>query len=91
MRFNLTILLLILLLSLPVAAQVPNVEDSLGLFASYRFYDKPVDPELYLIRPGEKLVITFLKTKLPQLWLQVNPEGKLIDKSLGMFDLAGKT
>lgn len=91
MRFNIAILLLILPLSLPVAAQVLDVEDSLSLIANYRFYDKPVDPELYLIRPGEKLVITFLKTKLPQLWLQVNPEGKLIDKSLGMFDLAGRT
>jgi protein involved in polysaccharide export with SLBB domain len=81
----------LILAALPAAAQTPGSGDSLGLISNYRFYDEPVKPELYLIRPGEKLLITFLKTKLPELWLQVNPEGRLIDNNLGMFDLAGLT
>lgn len=92
MRFFCFILIItVTLAALPAAAQSPGGDDSLGLISNYRFYDEPVKAELYLVRPGEKLLITFLKTKLPQLWLQVNPEGKLIDKNLGMFDIAGHT
>ncbi|MBN1213375.1 MAG: SLBB domain-containing protein [candidate division Zixibacteria bacterium] len=92
MRFFCFILIFtVTLAALPAAAQSPGGDDTLGLITNYRFYDEPVKPELYIVRPGEKLLITFLKTKLPQLWLQVNPEGKLIDKNLGMFDIAGRS
>lgn len=92
MRFFYFVLIVTFTLgALPASAQSPGGDDSLGLISNYRFYDEPVKAELYLVRPGEKLLITFIKTKLPQLWLQVNPEGKLIDKNLGMFDIAGHT
>ncbi|MFZ5979719.1 MAG: SLBB domain-containing protein [Candidatus Zixiibacteriota bacterium] len=75
----------------PLLAQPVDNIDSLASLNNYRYYDQPVDPDKYLFRPGEKLIITFIKTKLPSLWLQVNPEGKLIDQNLGVFELAGKT
>jgi protein involved in polysaccharide export with SLBB domain len=66
-------------------------EDSLGLDDQYRYYDRPVNPDDYLIRPGEVLVVTFLNTKLAGLRLTVNPEGRLVDRGLGVFDLGGQS
>ena len=54
-------------------------------------YDRPVNPNLYLIRPGEQLTITFLKTNLASLRLAVNAEGMLVHTTLGIFDLRGMT
>ncbi|MEA3297075.1 MAG: SLBB domain-containing protein [candidate division Zixibacteria bacterium] len=57
----------------------------------YRFFDKPVDPDIYLIRPGEELQVTFIKAKLSCLKLSVGPEGKIVDRNLGLCDLSGMT
>ncbi|MFQ6008554.1 MAG: SLBB domain-containing protein [Candidatus Zixiibacteriota bacterium] len=58
---------------------------------TYRYFDHPIDEHIYLIRPGDQLVVTFIKTNLPSLRLTVNPEGKIIDGTLGIFDLSYKT
>ena len=56
-----------------------------------RPFDEPIDPDHYLIRPGEKLEVVFLRAKLSKLKLEVNAEGRLVHAELGLFDLAGRT
>ena len=65
--------------------------DTARVGRGYRPYDQPIDPDRYLIRPGEELEIIFVKTKLPNLNLYVNAEGRIVDRSLGVIDLAGQT
>jgi protein involved in polysaccharide export with SLBB domain len=57
----------------------------------YQSYTFPLVPDLYLIRPGEHIAITFLGTRLSPLELVVGQEGKLVHPALGVFDLSGKT
>ncbi|MFH1687636.1 MAG: SLBB domain-containing protein [bacterium] len=73
--------------------QPPQIADSMAANWSdlYRFFDEPVNPELYLIRPGDKLQVTFMDAKLSELELAVGPEGLIIHRSLGIFDLANHT
>ncbi len=52
---------------------------------------QPVDADLYLIRPGDQLTVTFVKSKLQPLTLKVDPEGRIVDENLGVFDLTGMT
>lgn len=54
-------------------------------------FDQPVKAELYVIRPGDELVVTFLKANIESLKLTVDPEGNIIESKLGMFDLSNKT
>jgi len=56
-----------------------------------RYFDQAVDADQYLIRPGDRLVVTFVKTKIPALILFVDPEGRIAHETVGIFDLAGKT
>ncbi len=51
-------------------------------------YDQPIDPTMYMIRPGDKLQITFVRSKLAPDTLYVNGEGKVVDQTLGVFDLS---
>jgi protein involved in polysaccharide export with SLBB domain len=54
-------------------------------------FDEPINPDIYLIRPGERLTITAIKAGLPSSELVVNPEGKIIDARIGVVDVAGRT
>lgn len=54
-------------------------------------FNRPIDPDTYLIRPGEQLQITFIKAKIDKLNLVVNAEGKIVDETLGIIDLSGST
>jgi len=56
-----------------------------------RPFDEPINPNLYLIRPGEQFEVVFLGAKLPSLLLKVNAEGRLVHAELGLFELAGLT
>lgn len=58
---------------------------------TYRYFDRAIDPDRYLIRPQEKLTVSFVGMKLSPLGLSVNADGRLVDPTLGTFDLAGKT
>jgi protein involved in polysaccharide export with SLBB domain len=62
-----------------------------GLGDGYRYFDQPIDQNIYLIRPGDKLIVTFIKAKLAPLTLSVDPEGKVVNATLGVFDLSHKT
>lgn len=74
-------------------AQAPLSSDTggVGIADGYRYFDQPIDPDIYLIRPGDDLVVTFVKAKLAPLTLKVDPEGKVVDATLGVFDLSRKT
>ncbi|HUV31787.1 MAG TPA: SLBB domain-containing protein [Acidobacteriota bacterium] len=56
-----------------------------------QFYDEPIDPDMYLIRPGELLRVTFIGTQLPPLQLAVDAESRIVDQNLGVVDLADRT
>ncbi|MCP4684615.1 MAG: hypothetical protein GY867_04110 [bacterium] len=64
--------------------------DSAGS-AAVPFYDVPINPDSYLIRPGEQLEIVFINVQLPSLSLTVDAESRIVHQKLGIFDLAGKT
>jgi protein involved in polysaccharide export with SLBB domain len=88
---GLGILVWALVSSTPAQRQGASGNVGVGLIDTYRFFDHPIDPTTYLIRPGDRLVVTFIKAKLAPLRLTVNPEGKIINATLGSFDLSGKT
>lgn len=54
-------------------------------------FDFPVDADQYLIRPGDQLTVTFVNSKIQSLTLDVDPEGKIVHETIGIFDLKGKT
>jgi protein involved in polysaccharide export with SLBB domain len=74
-------------------SQAPRSTENvnINLIDTYRYFDHPIDENIYLIRPGDQLVVTFIKADLAPLRLTVNPEGKVIDGTLGIFDLSYKT
>lgn len=90
-RFATAALVLSLGLARPGAAQVSGeVPDSL-VQLDYRYYDRPVDPDQFIIRPGEQLRVVFVGAKLPTLSLPVTADGKIASPTLGLFDVNGKT
>jgi protein involved in polysaccharide export with SLBB domain len=56
-----------------------------------RPFDVPINPDRYLIRPGERLEVTFIDLNLPSLVLTVNPEGQVAHSGLGAVQLSGLT
>jgi len=89
MRLVSTILAVLMVTAAAAIAQ-PDRADSVGA-GGYRFFDMPIDPERYLLRPDERLQVTFLGTALAPLSVRVNPEGRIVHPTLGSFDLRGAT
>ena len=56
-----------------------------------RPFDEPINPERYLIRPGERFEIVFVNTSLPNLALTVTSEGQVVHSGFGAVNLAGMT
>ena len=54
-------------------------------------FDQPVDATSYIIRPGDELSVVFLKANIQPLELTVDPEGRIIDQSIGMITLPHST
>lgn len=78
----------------PVAFGQPSSSSDSSQFAwdeQYRYYDEPIDPSQYLIRPGDTLSVTFIGAKVRKLSLVVDPEGRIIDETVGVIDLSGST
>ncbi len=71
--------------------QVLKSADSSAVLLGIPNYAQPINPDLFLIRPGEELTVTFLKTNLPPLTLRVSPEGRVVNSGIGVFDLSNKT
>jgi protein involved in polysaccharide export with SLBB domain len=82
-----------LLADVPSVAQGLADADSLEVSWAemYRFFDEPVDPAIYLVRPGEQLKVTFVGAKLGPLTLDIDPQGRIVHQTLGVFDLANRT
>ncbi len=72
-------------------AQSSATIDSLLPQQAWQNFDQPINPETYLIRPGEKFTVSFIGTTLKPLELVVDAEGAVTDPGLGRFDLAHKT
>lgn len=86
--------LFIALLLLAVNAGDVQAQSQLGDTAgatAYRFYDTPIKPDRYLIRPGDILTVTFIGTQIAPLTLTVDAEGQVVHSTLGVFDMRGKT
>jgi protein involved in polysaccharide export with SLBB domain len=84
-------LLQLALIGLVLLIASGNVRAQRGGADSISSYDRPINPDQFMIRPGEELTVTFLKTNLPQLILRVSAEGRISQASIGSFDLRGKT
>ncbi len=54
-------------------------------------FDHPIEAVQYIIRPGDLLTVSFLKTNIEPLKLVVDPEGRIIHGNLGLFDLSNHT
>ncbi|MEK7774621.1 MAG: SLBB domain-containing protein [Candidatus Zixiibacteriota bacterium] len=54
-------------------------------------YDEPVNPDLFLIRPAEKLTVTFVGAKFAPLAFTIDPEGRIVDNTMGVVSVAGLT
>lgn len=69
----------------------PYLADSVGSPLATVSFDQPINPDLYLIRPGERLLVTPIKAGSAGAELVVGPEGKIIDTRIGVIDVAGMT
>ncbi|MEW5795599.1 MAG: SLBB domain-containing protein [Candidatus Zixiibacteriota bacterium] len=76
-----------ILFSSPVTAQIRL--DTAYATVGVRPFDEPINPDRYLIRPGERLEVTFIDVNLPGMVLNVNPEGQVVHSGLGVIDLSG--
>jgi protein involved in polysaccharide export with SLBB domain len=74
----------------PLKAQSYSA-DSASRTVAITPFDRPINPDLYVIRPGERLVVTPIKAGLAGAELVVGPEGKIIDTRIGVIDVAGMT
>ena len=84
--------LFLLAVAMPALAQEePPPEEGLLQQPVGPPFSSPVDPDLYIIRPGDELQITFIQSELEPLTLQVDPEGRIVDKTIGVYDVSFKT
>ncbi len=72
-------------------AQTVINADSLACGWNNQSFDRPIDPDTYIIRPGEVLQVTLVNTKLSPLKFTVNAEGQIVHQSLGVIDLSDHT
>lgn len=73
------------------SAQVDSLRRIFSLEPLYRDYSEPINPNRYLVRPGEVITAVFIGSKIPSQSFTVNPEGYVVEPSLGKLLLAGKT
>ena len=71
-----------------VSAQLADGEMSSRPVPSF---DRPVNPDQYLVRPGEHLKVTFINSKLMPFELLVDAECRVVDPKIGVHDLSGLT
>jgi len=82
---------LALFLSLVSHSQAQPATDTAYVLTGARPFDEPINGDRYLIRPGERLDVTFVNANLPDLQLTVSAEAQVVHSGLGVIDLAGKT
>ncbi len=52
-------------------------------------FSEPIDPDTYIIRPGERLRLTLLGTQRPVQEIVLDAEGRMVDPEVGVILLAG--
>ena len=62
-----------------------NSNESLGLL------EKPVDPDKYIIGPGDKFLLTIMSVENTDLRITVSPEGSIFVPGVGKIDVKEKT
>jgi len=82
--------LLLLIVGAPIAQTLVPADTAFGAGGA-RYFDAPVNPDIYLMRPGDVLQVTFIDAQLSTLTLTLDPEVRVVDRTLGVFELAGKT
>ncbi len=73
------------------ASQTVINADSLACGWNNQSFARPIDPETYIIRPGEILQVILVNTKLSPLRLTVDAEGMIVHQSIGVIDLSNHT
>ncbi len=53
--------------------------------------EKEIDPELYVLGPQDKLIISIISTRPREYEIDVSPEGKISIPEVGVVDVKGKT
>lgn len=77
-----TIICLFLIFSVALFVQA---EENVNMF------DTPINPDNYLIRPGDQLLITFINSQVKALPLDIDPEGKIVHETIGVINLQHQT
>ncbi len=77
---------LALIVSAGVSAQIDT-----SLTSAYRFFDRPINPDQYLLRPGDQLRVTFIDAQVASIMLTLDPEARVVHSTIGLIDLSGKT
>lgn len=54
-------------------------------------YNRPVNADQFLIRPGETLRVSFVGTQLTDLVLSVDAEGRVVHREIGLHMVGGMT
>ena len=92
MKYLSVIFLSVFLILLTVGVRAQRTpQDTSGRFVALPAFDQPIDPDKYLIRPGERLVVTPVGGGILPVVLVVDPEGRIIDPKMGVVDVFGKT
>lgn len=69
----------------------PFVTDSIARSSALPSFDGPIDASKYLVRPGERLLVTPIGVGLLPTVMVVDPEGAIVDPRIGVIEVAGKT
>lgn len=90
---KLTATLLLALIGLLCSVQGYAQQAAIDTSGQYllQSFDRPINPDIYLVRPGERLIVTPLKAGIAASELVVGPEGKIVDARIGVIDVNGLT
>lgn len=86
--------LLLMITALPsfnLQAQEATLLDRFFWDRNFRLFDEPIDPDLYLIRPGDSLAVVFANIKISPMRLIVTSSGNIAHQTLGIIDLSSLT
>lgn len=54
-------------------------------------FDNAINPDLYMMRPGDQLEVSFINSNLKSIKLTINPESNIIHETIGLIDVKGKS
>ena len=54
-------------------------------------FDTAINPDLYMMRPGDQIEVSFINSNLKSVKLIINPECHIIHETIGLIDVNGKS